>query len=438
MAATPNNDKTTVQKSGAKPSMEAHNNPKSAPKRTKTTYTEADIDYDYERSVQFANRGCLIAFAVVMVALATVLLWAFLFIKGEIDGKKAPAKTEVVIEIPSGAGGQTVSDILEKNGLIGNPVAFRLYLRINGVGGFQAGEYTIQPKTGYDDIIDMLTQDPAPKEQIKVTFPEGITTRRFGEICEENGLCTADEFVAAANDIEEYSDIKFFQYIDYDPDTYMRSEGYLAPDTYFFHSDDSPKTIVRKLYEQFNKEIEDMRFQTSSGEKTFYEMLDMTGFSFREAITLASLIEEEAGKPDENQALVAGVFVNRLKREDINTNELPRRTLGSDVTVYYLRDWVARDYGGEFDNIPENLRYAYLALDEPTSREGLPVGPISNPRVGTIKAALQPVRHDYFYFLTDFYGKYYYAKTYREHQNNIAIMTKENEKYEAENGSVEN
>ena len=207
----------------------------------------------------------------------------------------------------------------------------------------------------------------------------------------------------------------------------------MAPNTYDFFTDESPHNIARKLYEQFNKELNDMKFYTSSGELNFYEMLDRQGLTLREAVTLASMVEEEAGLV-ENQGGVAGVFYNRLKREDFPWDEMPRRTLGSDVTIRYIDDWISRSYGDDPEAVPQNLRYAYLALDIPESREGLPVGPLSNPSVTAIKAALQPVQHNYYYFVTDLAGTYYYAETYNRHLANISAAAVVNAQVEASEG----
>lgn len=408
----------------------------SKPKKAKAVYTEADIDYDYERSVKFANRGCLVAILALFAVAAVVLLWGYLFINGEIGGKNATAAAAVTIDVPPGSGGTTIGGILMKNGLIGNEQVFRFYVRYNSSSGFQEGRYTIEPGASYEKIIEVLTQPPPPRETMNITFPEGSTVVQFARICEEKGLFSAADFIAAANDIEKHTDIKFLQHITFEPDTWMKAEGYLSPNTYNVFVDESPENIVRMLFEQFDKEIEGMSFETSEGELDFYEMLQRQGLSLKEAITLASIVEEEASNPDENQAKVAGVFYNRLKGE-INTEELPRRTLGSDVTYYYVRDFIARDYGGNYDAVPQEFKFAYLALDEVGLREGLPVGPISNPAPHTIRAALQPITQNNFYFLTDFYGNYYYAENYAGHLRNIATMETQNAKYEEENGKKE-
>ncbi len=378
-------------------------------------------DYDYELSVKVANRGCLLAIAAGVVVLALVLLIFFIYVNGEISGNNASAEGLVTVDVPTGSGYQTIGALLEEGGLIGSESVFGLYVQFNGTGAaFQAGRHEITAGMGYDEILQVLITAPPPRETMRVTFPEGITVIRFATICEENGLCTAEEFLEAANN-GDYSDIEFFSRLNITPDTFMRAEGYLAPNTYDFYVDEEPENIVRTLFEQFDSQLtEDM-----------YIRMEELGLNLTELMALASLVEEEAGLPDENQAMVAGVFLNRLNG-DLSGSGLARRTLGSDVTYYYLRDWVARDYGGEYDAIPDELIYAYLCLDEEGLRDGLPTGPISNPSWTAVQASLYPEQHDYFYFLTDFYGEYYYAETYAGHLNNIATMEQRNAQWERE------
>lgn len=419
---------------GAKPAAQKAKAPGTRARKPK--YTEEDIDYDYERSVRFANRGCLIASAAVLLIAAVVLLWGYLLIKGELDGNNATATAAVELDVPSGAGGSAIGELLEETGLIGNGDIFRFYVRLNNETGFQTGKHTVEPGMSYDEIIDVLTTEPPPRETMWITFPEGSTSVQFARICEDAGLFTADEFLEVANNVDLFSDIGFFSHIQYGEDTWMKSEGYLLPETYQVYVDSTPEEVVRILYEHFNAMIDGMSFETSDGVLNFYEMCDHQGLTMVEAITLASMVEEEASANDENQAKVAGVFYNRLKK-DLSSSGLGRRTLGSDVTYYYVRDFIARDYDYDYDAVPWEWKYAYLALDEENLREGLPTGPISNPAAYTIEKALQPEDSNNFYFLTDFYGNYYYAETFAGHERNIATMEEQNAKYEAENGEQE-
>lgn len=419
-----------------------------APPKTKRKpeLNDDNIDYDYERSVKFANRGCLIAFVAAFLAVALVLLIGFLFIQGELNGNNGSATGTLTIEIPRGSTRSDIGEILKENGLIGNESIFRFYTRINGISGFQSGKYQLEGGMSYEDILNVLIVPDEERGTIRLTFPPGSTVWQFAQICEDNDLCTAEEFIEAANAVENYSDIEFFKYVTYEPGTYMKAEGYLAPNTYDFFLDEDPEDIVRKLYVQFNKDLKAFSYVSNGVDANIYDRLEELDMSLREVITMASIVEKEASISVKDQASVAGVFYNRMS-EDRNTAEIPRATLGSDVTLRYLADFVARDYdvadmtGWTLADIktellrvmPESVFYAYFTGDDDEkTHEGLPAGPICNPNITAITAALWPEQHGNYYFLTDYYGKFYYARTYREHQNNIAIMYQENEKWEQE------
>ncbi len=396
---------------------------------------EYEEEYDYEvdeddLARKRASRGCLIAFLAVLAIVVGVVLFFVFSIKSEMDGDKATATETVTLDVARGSSSRTIGTKLEDAGLISSADIFRFYIRFGDTGAnFQEGRFYLEPGMSYDEIIDVLSQPPPPRETINVTFPEGSTSMQFATIVEENGICTAAEFLEAANDLQRYTDIDVIARIlaeGQDPDTFMPSEGYLAPNTYNFFVDESPENVARKLYEQLNAEMT----------AEMYARMEERNLTVIETITLASLIEEEAGLP-EKQPGVAGVFWNRL-RGDLENTDFDRRTMGSDVTFYYIRDWIARDYGGNYEDVPDNLFYAYYSGDEdPKTREGLPAGPISNPSKTAIQAALYPEENAYYYFLTDFYGTYYFATTYPEHQQNIATMERMNAQYEEENQTEE-
>lgn len=380
---------------------------------------------EYEDEEEDAPRrsGCSIVGLVLALLFAAVLLggaWAVMQAMDEIAGS-GTAGESITLSVEEGTSPAAIADMLEEQGVIKHSLFFKAYLKLTGSSDrLQYGDFTLQAGMGYDDIIEKLSQTK-PRETVWVTIPEGSTVFQFASRMEEAGLCTADEFIDAANN-GDYSDIGFWSHIDADPDTFMKAEGYLFPETYEFYADETPENIVRKLYQQFDKEIT----------PDMYARMEELGMSLREVITLASLVQEEAGDPA-NQAGVAGVFYNRLKPDS------PYPRMGSDVTWYYLSDFVFPYYAklngvdaSEGQSVtPENIKNAYYTGDnDPNSRIGLPAGPLSCPGRDAIKAALYPEEHDYYFFLTDKAGKYYYARTYEEHQQNLKAA-------EAVNASLE-
>ena len=332
---------------------------------------------------------------------------AFLLARQEIDGK-AGGKT-VTVTIQQGSGVATIAKELKRAGVIRFPQLFRWYVGKQGAAAkLQYGAFELTVGESYPDLIGALSAY-AKAESVRLTFPEGTTAIAMAQKMEEAGLCTAEEFLAEAN-TGDFSAYKFWQDVPEDkdaPDRFLKCEGYLFPDTYEFRKDDTVHNYVATFYAHFDKQITD----------AMYQKMDEQGMTLPELITLASFVQEEAG--NDQDANVAQVFRNRLSEGS------PYPKLQSNVSSYvqsdadnnYLWNWVAPYYGG-WENIPENIRNAY----DTYTCTGLPAGPISNPGLAAIRAALAPqcdeeVRDCYF-FVTDLSGHYYYAKTYAEHQAN--------------------
>ena len=191
------------------------------------------------------------------------------------------------------------------------------------------------------------------------------------------------------------------------PDRFMKCEGYLFPETYEFLKDDTVHNYVATFYAQFDAQLTD----------EMYAELKKQDMTLPQLITLASFVQEEAGNSQDSN--VAQVFRNRLAA-DSPSPRLQSNTssyIQSDSDNNYLWNWVAPYYGG-WDNIPENIVAAY----DTYSCKGLPAGPISNPGIAAIKAALAPQPNeeakDAYFFVTDLKGSYYYARTLSEHNAN--------------------
>ena len=383
-------------------------------------YGEDESEYEDEDDAPARRHGCSWAGLIIALLFGALLLGGAAMLMSamdEIAGDGSLTGQEVTVEIPQGTRTSEIAQLLQDQGVIEHALFFKGYLAITDkAGDLQYGTFQLRVGAGYDELIEVLTQPQS--NTVRVTFPEGSTIFQFARRVEEAGLCTADEFIEAANNVEAYADIPFWSRIEADPNTFMLGEGYLFPETYEFYKDDTPENIVRKLYEQFNDEIT----------ADMYARMDELGMSLREIITLASLIQEEAGDPA-NQADVSSVFHNRLQPDS------PYPRMGSDVTWYYLEDFVLPYYAkqaGVSDEegesvTPTEIKYAYFTGDsDPNSRVGLPAGPLSSPGRDAIHAALYPSDTDYYFFLTDKNGKYYYANTYEQHQQNIVEMERVN------------
>ena len=251
---------------------------------------------------------------------------------------------------------------------------------------------------GAKKLISHLKQPdpPAPVQTVatvRITFPEGYTVLQMGELLEKNGVCSKSDFYAAANTSAEGINIENPQ------DRMFLLEGYLFADTYDFYVGEDASSVVKRFTDNFKEKI------TPEFEQRASEL----GYSLDEMLSLASIIQKECDEDIEECKNVSSVFHNRLKQNR-------KGYLGSDVTYFYLKN--ALDYiGGK-----ENPRYETLLNNYYTYspyRKGLPAGPICNPSLKAIEAALYPNDTDYYFFLTDESCKnFFYAETYEQHLKN--------------------
>lgn len=399
-------------------------------------YDDEDYEWNERETSRKARNGCLIAFLVFLLVILAALIVGALIVKSEIDGNNSTATEAVVIEVASGYGGRTMGDLLEENGIIGNGTIFRFYVQFKDVSGtFIAGRHTFTPGMTYDEILSELSTSPPPRETVTIMIPEGYTIMAVANLFEENGLCSAAEFLAEANQLENFSDITFVQKIleDFNPTVFHAAEGYLFPDTYSFFKDDTVHNFVRKLYEQMDAKVT----------PEMYARMAELGMSLREVITMASMIQKESGDY-EQQPGISQVFWNRLG-DDWQAVD---GTMGSDVTVHYIRTWMQWNlpeyadvkrtdisYDEAKAAVGDDLFYAYCTdITYPGVKKGLPNGPICAVSENSIQAALYPDADysQYYYFVADAYGAIYYAETLQEHNKNIQTANKRNEEFAKE------
>ena len=356
------------------------------------------------------KKGGALKILLVILLLAVLAAGAgLLFAHNEISGNGKPG-TEVTVSIPQGSGVSAIAQKLKDAGVIRSTYLFRWYVGHKGAAAkLQYGDFTLQKSAcSYDAIIAALSTY-AKAETVRVTIPEGTTAIAIAQKMEAAGLCSAEDFLKEANE-GDFSKYTFWQYVPDDaaaPDRFMKCEGYLFPETYEFLKNDTVHNYVATFYAQFDAQITE----------EMYAELKAQGMTLNELVTLASFVQEEAGNAQDSN--VAQVFRNRLAegspypRLQSNTSSY----IQSDADNNYLWNWVA-PYCGGWDNIPENIASAY----DTYHTAGLTPGPISNPGLAAIKAALHPEpdedAKDAYFFVTDLKGNYYYARTLTEHNAN--------------------
>ena len=344
------------------------------------------------------GRSCLVvlAYSLVILTVSVLLAAGILLSASDIFGILKP-DNPIDVTIPAGADTARIASILRKDGVIRYDYVFRLYVKLHKESGFQVGTYTLNSDMGYDAIISELRNPNNNKQAVKVTIPEGKTLQQIGSILETGGVCSAQDFINAV----EAGGFKFTydSQIPTSASRFYRYEGYLFPDTYELFKNSSGKTAAQKMLTNFAA-----KFDTNMVSQTAARNM-----SVDQVITLASIVQAEAGKVSE-MPHVASVFENRLAN-GVKDNG-GKHYLQSDATIFY----VTRNIKPVLQESDINgISSAYNTY----KNEGLPPGPINNPGLDAIKAVLSPAQSDDYYFVTDSAGNYYYAKTFADHQKNV-------------------
>lgn len=300
----------------------------------------------------------------------------------------------------------SIANDLLKNGLIKSKYSYKIYLKLHRPSHIKAGVYQLDRNMSVEKIVKTLSGNiKHDLNSVNVTFKEGKNMRYIIEQIVANTDNKEDDVKDVLKDQEYLKELsKKYWFIDdeiLNSDIYYSLEGYLSPNTYTFRKDVSVKEIFNIMLDQMDKEL-----------KPYKDDMKKSSYTPHQLLTIASIVELE-GTDGSDRKGIAGVFYNRL-----NANW----SLGSDVTAYYG----AGVELSERDLTPVELNHQNAYNTRVSSMMGkLPVGPICNPSIESIEAALYPTEHDYYYFVSDKTGKTYFTKTDREH------IAKRNELIEA-------
>ena len=313
---------------------------------------------------------------------------------------------EITVVIGKNDSLKAISKKLQEAGVIRNSTIFKYYVDFSDMSTkLLAGKFTLSPSMTYDDIINVLKRPSVAQTSTRVTLVEGILIKEMIPKLENEGVLDAgsSKFSDAVTSGANYSKYWFIQEVldkeapQSEHRTYML-EGYLFPDTYDFYISSDPDAVVTKMLDRFHE------IYTEDYKKRAQEL----GMSTDEVVILASIIEKEAGKT-EDFAKVSAVFHNRLNKN---------MKLQSCATHQYFMTEKKFTYNAE-----------ELKIASPYNtyqNDGLPIGPICNPGKAAIEAALWPneqfLAEGYLYFCAGdpAEGTTVFAKTYEEHQANVA------------------
>ncbi len=269
----------------------------------------------------------------------------------------------------------TVTDKLYERGLIRHKWLFKLYCDItHAEEKIDPGVYELNSLYDYHALVSGMIRSTGNRATTEVMIAEGRNCREIFELLEENSVCTVEELERAA--LEGEYDYWFLEGLDTTEPNWL--EGFLYPDTYEFYISDDAENVIDRILRNFERRVDDeLRLE-----------IENSGYTVREVITIASLIEEEAAG-DHERAEISSVIHNRLAVADNDTvDDDYLLLLQMDSTVFYACELAGIE---GFD----------LSVDSPYNTylyQGLPAGPIDNPGMNSIKAALKPAETDYYYF----------------------------------------
>ena len=281
---------------------------------------------------------------------------------------------------PQGTPTARIFQSLEKEGVVLDAKLAEIYYRVYRSGTpLQAGEYEFDRPTPIDEIINRMARGDVV--QYAIVVPEGLTAEETFQLFWGRGIGGPEAFRRALADTELLPGLTR---------GVNDLEGFLFPETYVVTRSTSARQIVDRMVDQFRR-----HFTPELREKA-----QALGLTPRQAVTLASIIEKESALKQEGP-LIAAVYLNRLKKG---------MRLQADPTVAYA---LKRD--GKWTGSLHRSDYAYDSPYNTYVAEGLPPGPICNPGVAALTAAVSPARADYLYFVADNTGGHTFTRTFEEH-----------------------
>jgi len=312
---------------------------------------------------------------------------------------------EVVFRIEKGEGSREIALNLQEEGLVVWGPLFRLYVLISGQAGeLQAGTYSLSKSMNIPQMVNKFASGEVIKETI--TIIEGWNLRDIGFYFENKGMFQAEEVwetagfpavdYAAAADLPKPVDFsQDYDFLDSKSDR-VGLEGFLFPDTYEINRDAPVKQIIKKMLDNFDRKLTpELREEIARQGKTIFDI-----------VTMASLLEKEV-QTKEDKEIVSGIFWKRIKLG---------KPLESCATIAYIKGVDQWRYSFDDTRI-ESPFNTYLNY-------GLPLGPIANPGMDSILAAIYPKTSEYLYYLSTPEGEIIFSKTLEEHNINKAKYLK--------------
>lgn len=282
------------------------------------------------------------------------------------------------IRIKNGDSLGEVAQNLQENKVIRSKVFFQsLVIFFGGEKKIAAGDYYFFKKENVFQVVNRLIKNFFGIQQFKITFPEGFSLK-------EMALLLAEK-------LDNFDQEKFLNLTKGD-------EGYLFPDTYFLTKEEGVENIITKMKDNFIKKVSSLAENPEYSREN--ENILVNKDRLKEIITMASIIEKEASK-DEERSIISGILWKRIQI---------KMALQVDATFIYINGKASSELTKDdlkIDSLYNTYRY-----------KGLPPTPINNPGLKSIKAAINPEKTNYLFYLHDKDGNIHYAETFEEHIKN--------------------
>lgn len=324
----------------------------------------------------------------VFLVIGVGVLSAFVFIVYHHTTREGQKGAPVEVVIPRGASGRDIGRILAMHKLIEHEGFFRLALQLEGdVPPIRHGAYELYRGLSAVQLLRLLLEGPSPHlqaNQERITIPEGLSIAQMAELFEDPAA-----FIEAAKDPVLIARLG----IQVDS-----LEGFLMPNTYFFETKPEPRVLVERMVDQFEKEWTALVAENPGAAHLDKKFL----------VTIASIVERET-KVDEERPLVAQVIYNRLEK---------KMPLQMDSTLQYALN----KYGQRMLDKDKEAPSPYNTY----KNRGLPPGPICNPGIASLRAAMAPADVPFLYFVSNADGRTHtFSKTLDEHNRAVARFRKD-------------
>lgn len=326
------------------------------------------------------------------VLILLIVLFKGILMLTEYYDSTSEEKKQVTVTIPEGSTLKDMAKALKKADVIDSEFVFKRKVAASGYDSLQYGEFVLDTGMCVEDVVLILATQGAQKESFSFVVPEGYSVEQICAKAVENEICTEEEFYQVL-DNEEFP-YDFIKEIPEDATYKHKLQGFLFPETYSFDEDTDAYILIDTMLAEFDKHYQNLK--NIPTERSFYDIM-----------TVAALVERES-RLDEERPVIAGVIYNRIEEE------MP---LQIDASVVYACS------DGLYDI--EEVLYEHLEVDSPYNtyqNPGMPAGPICNPGIESIKGALLPERHDYFYYHTDEEkqdGSHIFTETFEEHTSTM-------------------